>query len=48
MSYFHIALIIGLIVLPGMLFFAEWWNARHGLDGNGNPIAGRPQHGAGG
>lgn len=48
MTYFYIAALITLIVIPGMISFAEWWNRRHGLDENGNPIAGRPQHGAGG
>ncbi len=34
---FYIAILIVLIVIPGMMLFAGWWNARHGLNSHGEP-----------
>ena len=43
MTAFHFMLITGLIVIPCAIFFAEWWNDKHGFDRNGDPIE-QPPH----
>ena len=34
---FYIAVLIVLIVVPGLMFFGPWWNERHGLNSHGEP-----------
>ena len=41
---FYITLLFVLVVVLGSIFFAQWWNKRHGLDKRGNPIKRSPQH----
>ena len=43
MSLFHVALLATVILVPGMIFFASWWNQKHGLDEHGDPIEPPPQ-----
>ncbi|WP_424948129.1 hypothetical protein [Candidatus Spongiihabitans sp.] len=48
MDYYYVALLFVLIAVPGAIFFAGWWNERHGLDEEGNPIERPSQHGKSG
>lgn len=45
---YYLMLFLALLMVGGMTIIGPWWNHRQGLDENGNPIAGRPQHGADG
>ena len=42
MSSFHLLLIAVTLVVPGIIFFASWWNRKHGWDEHGNPIEPQP------
>ena len=44
MDYYYVALLFVLIAVPGLIFFADWWNERHGFDDEGNPLE-SPSHG---
>ena len=37
MSAFDITLIVAVILIPGMIFFGDWWNRKHGLNSRGEP-----------
>lgn len=39
---FYITLLFVLIAVSGIIFFAERWNRRHGLDERGNSIKPQP------
>ncbi|WP_423907485.1 hypothetical protein [Candidatus Spongiihabitans sp.] len=42
MSSFFILWWFLAISILGSIFFAAWWNERHGLDERGNPIKPQP------
>ncbi len=35
---FYVTLLVLLVGILGVLFFADWWNKRHGVDGSGKPL----------